>query len=51
MEVIDGLKVFSNPSTFFKWLWNYDKDTVIDEEGNLWCGRNLIAKLRFYKRK
>lgn len=51
MEVIDGIKIFRNPSSFFRWLWDLELDTVIDKDGNLWSGRNLIAKLEFYKRK
>jgi hypothetical protein len=51
MEIIDGIRVFSNPHSFFKWLWDLEEDTVLDENGELWSGRKLVAKLKFYKKR
>ena len=51
MEIIDGIKVFSNPTTFFKWLWDYDKDTILKDNGDLYCEKELIAKLRFIRKR
>lgn len=51
MEVIDGVIVFSKPSPFFKWLWNYEGKLRIAKDGNVYEKKILKAKLEFFKRK
>jgi hypothetical protein len=51
MEIIDGVKVFSNPSTFFKWLWNFEGELTVSESKDVYCCKKLIAKLSFVKKR
>lgn len=50
MEIIDGIRVFKSPSSFFKWLWNYEGKLVVTENKDVYCCGKLIAKLSFVKR-
>ena len=50
MEVIDGVKIFHTPSTFFKWLWNYEDELTVTESKDVYCCGKLIAKLSFVKK-
>lgn len=51
MEIIDGIIIFNTPSTFFKWLWNYDGKLRVAKDKNVYEKKKLVAKLSFVKRK
>ena len=50
MEIIDGIKVFHDYPTFFKWINNYNGELYISVGGDVYLGDRIIAKFNFIKK-
>lgn len=50
MEVIDGIKVFHDYPTFFKYINNFDGELNVTVGGEVYFKKDVIARFNFIKK-